>query len=76
MAVLDSSRSLKKELSLFNVYTIATGATLSSGFFLLPGLAALEAGPAVVICYLLAIFPLLPGILSKIEVMFDLSLCF
>ncbi len=67
MAVLDSSRSLKKELSLFNVYTIATGATLSSGFFLLPGLAALEAGPAVVICYLLAIFPLLPGILSKIE---------
>ena len=67
MAVLDSSRVLKKELSLFNVYTIATGATLSSGFFLLPGLAALEAGSAVMICYLLAIFPLLPGILSKIE---------
>ena len=67
MAILSRSRQLRKELSLFSVYTIATGATLSSGFFLLPGLAASEAGPAVVLSYLLAIPPLLPGILSKIE---------
>ncbi|MEE9211710.1 MAG: amino acid permease [Phycisphaeraceae bacterium] len=67
MAILSESRRLKKELSLFSVYTLATGATLSSGFFLLPGLAAAEAGPAVVASYLLAVVPLLPGILSKIE---------
>jgi APA family basic amino acid/polyamine antiporter len=29
---------LKKELGLFDTYAIAKGATLSSGFFLLPGL--------------------------------------
>ena len=67
MAVLSKSKQLKKELTLFDVYAVATGATLSSGFFLLPGLAAAEAGPAVVFCYLLAIIPLIPGILSKIE---------
>jgi len=67
MVVLSPSKQLKKQLSLFGVYTLATGATLSSGFFLLPGLAAKEAGPAVVLAYLVAVIPLLPGILSKIE---------
>lgn len=67
MAILSPSRQLKKELSLFGVYTLATGATLGSGFFLLPGLAADVAGPAVVLSYLLAVVPILPGILSKIE---------
>jgi len=67
MAVLNHSKRLSKDLSLFGVYTLATGATLSSGFFLLPGLAAAEAGSAVVFCYLIAIVPLIPGILSKVE---------
>jgi len=59
--------TLKKELGLFDAYAIATGATLSSGFFLLPGLAAASAGPAVPIAYLVAALFLLPGILSKTE---------
>jgi APA family basic amino acid/polyamine antiporter len=67
MAVLSTSKQLKKEITLFGVYTLATGATLSSGFFLLPGLAAVEAGPAVVLAYLVAVIPMFPGILSKIE---------
>ncbi len=67
MAILNESKKLKKSLSLFNVYTLATGATLSSGFFLLPGLAAVDAGPAVILSYLLALVPLLPGVLAKIE---------
>ncbi len=67
MAILHESKKLKKSLSLFNVYTLATGATLSSGFFLLPGLAAVDAGPAVVLSYLLALLPMLPGVLAKIE---------
>ena len=60
-------RGLKKELPLLNVYAIATGATFSAGFFLLPGLAAAEAGPAVVFSYFLDVVPLVPSILSKIE---------
>ncbi|MHC5114636.1 MAG: amino acid permease [Planctomycetota bacterium] len=67
MTVLDPSRRLKKQLSLLDVYAICTGATLSSGFFLLPGIAAREAGPAVILTYLIAAIPLLPGIASKIE---------
>ena len=58
---------LKKELGLRDVYTIATGATLSAGLFLLPGLAAREAGPAIVLCYLLAAIPLVPAMLSIVE---------
>lgn len=67
MAELAASDKLKKELGLFGVFCLATGATLSSGFFLLPGLAALQAGPGLIFAYLLAVVPLLPGILSKIE---------
>ena len=58
---------LKKELGLFDVYAIATGATLSSGFFLLPGLAAVGAGPALPLSYLLAAVVLVPGVMSKAE---------
>ncbi len=58
---------LKKELGLMDVYTIATGATLSSGFFLLPGIAAAGAGPALPLSYLIAALLLVPGILTKAE---------
>ena len=58
---------LKKELRLLDVYAIATGTTLSAGFFLLPGLAAQQAGPALILSYLIAALPLLPATLSIIE---------
>ena len=58
---------LKKELTLFNVYAIATGTTLSAGFFLLPGIAFNEAGPAVVLSYLIAAIPLIPAMFSMVE---------
>lgn len=67
MAILSSAARLKKELSLFNIYAIATGATLSSGFFLLPGLAAAQAGPAFILSFLVAIIPLIPGIMCTVE---------
>ena len=60
---------LEKSLGLLDVYALATGATLSAGFFLLPGLAAVEAGPALVAAYLLAAVPLVPAILCKVELM-------
>lgn len=60
-------KRLKKELTLFHVYAIATGTTLSAGFFLLPGLAAIESGPALPLAYLIAVVPLVPAMLSIIE---------
>ena len=35
-----SEQKLKKNLTLFDVYAVSTGAMFSSGFFLLPGIAA------------------------------------
>ena len=67
MADLHKPRRLKKELSLFSVYAITTGTTLSAGFFLLPGLAAAEAGPAVVLSYIIAAAFLVPAMLSIVE---------
>lgn len=61
------STRLKKELSLLDIYAVALGATLSSSFFLLPGLAAAQAGSAVVIAYLLAAVHVLPGVYSQAE---------
>ncbi len=62
-----SKSRLKKELSLLGVVTIAAGTTLSAGFFLLPGIAAAEAGPAMVLAYVLAAVPLVPATFSVIE---------
>ncbi|HSM36660.1 MAG TPA: amino acid permease [Longimicrobiales bacterium] len=58
---------LSKELGLFDVFAISTGAMFSSGFFLLPGLASAQAGPAVVLAYLLAGLLVVPAMLSKAE---------
>ncbi|MHC4909236.1 MAG: amino acid permease, partial [Planctomycetota bacterium] len=67
MVILNESLRLKKELTFLSVFALSLGATLSSGFFLLPGIAYKEAGPAVVVTYLIALLALIPGILSKIE---------
>ena len=66
MAKVDKSTRLHKEITLLGVYAIATGATLSGGLFLLPGLAAEQAGPAVVLCYLLAVVPLVPAMYEPV----------
>lgn len=46
--------SLKRRLGLLHVFCIATGAMVSSGIFVLPGLAHAKAGPAVILSYLIA----------------------
>ncbi|HKI78029.1 MAG TPA: amino acid permease [Ignavibacteriaceae bacterium] len=58
---------LKKELRLFDVYAIATGTTLSAGFFLLPGIAAQQAGTAMIFSYIIAAIPLVPAMFSVAE---------
>ncbi len=66
MAASEGQR-LKKELGLLDVYVIALGPMLSSGFFLLPGLAAAKTGPSVILAYFLAGLLVLPAMLSKAE---------
>ena len=58
---------LSKKLSLFDVYAVSTGAMFSSGFFLLPGIAAMETGNSVYLSYLVAGFLILPSMLTVAE---------
>ncbi|MFC2061011.1 amino acid permease [Elusimicrobiota bacterium] len=58
---------LKKELNLLDVFCIASGAMISSGLFILPGLAFAKSGPAVIVAYMLAAFLVIPAVLSKAE---------
>ncbi len=67
MALLKDEDRLEKQLSLRDVFAVSTGAMFSSGFFLLPGLAAAETGPSVVLAYLLAGFLILPAMISMAE---------
>lgn len=67
MVQLKKTFLLKKELKLLDVFAIATGTTLSAGFFLLPGIAAQQAGPALVLAYVIAAIPLFPAMFSICE---------
>jgi APA family basic amino acid/polyamine antiporter len=58
---------LKKELGLFGVFAIAAGAMISSGLFVLPGLAFAKAGPAMILSYIIAGLLVIPALLSKAE---------
>jgi amino acid transporter/mannitol/fructose-specific phosphotransferase system IIA component (Ntr-type) len=63
----NKQKRLSKDLKLKDVYAISTGATLSAGFFLLPGIAAVKAGPALILAYMLAAIPMVPAMFSVIE---------
>ena len=58
---------LVRELGLIDVFCIASGAMISSGLFVLPGLAYEQAGPAVLLAYMLAGFLAMTGMLSQAE---------
>jgi len=58
---------LKRELGTMAIFCVASGAMISSGLFVLPGLAFAKAGPAVILAYLLASLMVIPSILSKAE---------
>jgi amino acid transporter/mannitol/fructose-specific phosphotransferase system IIA component (Ntr-type) len=60
-------KKLKKNLTLFDVYAISTGAMFSSGFFLLPGIAAAATGPSVILAYLVAGILIMPAMFSLAE---------
>jgi amino acid transporter/mannitol/fructose-specific phosphotransferase system IIA component (Ntr-type) len=58
---------LEKQLGLLDVFAIATGAMISSGLFVLPAIAYVKAGPAVILSYLFASILIIPSVLAKAE---------
>jgi basic amino acid/polyamine antiporter, APA family len=58
---------LDKRLGLVDVYAICTGAMFASGFFLLPGIAAANAGPSVILAYLVSSLLMVPAMYSIAE---------
>ena len=58
---------LKRDLGLLDVFCIASGSMISSGLFILPGLAFAQAGPAMFISYFFAALLALTGMLSQAE---------
>ncbi len=59
---------LNKELGLYDVFAISTGAMFSSGFFLLPGLASGYTGPSVFLAYFVSGLIILPSMFSIAEI--------
>ncbi len=64
----NNQNTLSKELKLFDVFCIATGAMVSSGIFVLPGLAHAQAGPGLVFSYFFSGLLAATGMLSVAEI--------
>lgn len=58
---------LKKQLGFLGVFSIASGAMISSGLFVLPAIAYAKSGAAVILAYAIASVLIFPGALSKAE---------
>lgn len=64
---MEKNENLNKKLNFLDVFSIAAGAMISSGLFVLPGLAFIKAGPAVILCYFIASVLMIPTVLSQLE---------
>lgn len=58
---------LKRSIGLYSALTLSMGAMIGGGIFVLPALGYKEAGPAVIVAYLIAGLVVLPNALSKAE---------
>ncbi|MEE9415513.1 MAG: amino acid permease [Acidimicrobiales bacterium] len=67
MAADNDRGELQRSLGLSHVVALSTGAMVSSGLFLLPGLAAAEAGPSAIVAYVIAGALAIPPMLSVAE---------
>ena len=64
---MDETTTLKRNLGLLDVFSVAAGAMISSGLFVLPAIVYRQAGPAIVASYLLASILVLPTVFTKAE---------
>ncbi len=58
---------MKKQLSGIDIFSLASGAMISTGIFVLPAVVFKIAGPAILISYLLAGLLILPALFSQLE---------
>ena len=63
----NQNKKLTRQLGGLDVFCIAAGAMVSSGLFILPGLAYAKVGPSVILAYILAGILVLPALLAKAE---------
>ncbi len=61
------SEELERDLGLPSVVAISMGAMIGSGIFILPGLAMAEAGPSVILAFIIAAVLVLPAAVSIAE---------
>ena len=61
------AEELERDLGLLSVVAISMGAMIGSGIFILPGLAMAEAGPAVILAFVIAAILVVPAAVSIAE---------
>ncbi|MCK4234695.1 amino acid permease [candidate division WOR-3 bacterium] len=61
------NKRLLRQLSGVGVFSISTGAMISSGLFILPGLVYAKVGSAVILAYIIAGILVLPALFAKAE---------
>ena len=64
---MEKQDKLKKHLGLLDVFSIAAGAMISSGLFVLPAIVYRQGGPAIIASYMLASLLMLPSVFAKAE---------
>jgi amino acid transporter/mannitol/fructose-specific phosphotransferase system IIA component (Ntr-type) len=64
---MEKQVKLKKHLGLLDVFSIAAGAMISSGLFVLPAIVYRQGGPAIIASYMLASLLMLPSVFAKAE---------
>jgi APA family basic amino acid/polyamine antiporter len=64
---MEKGINLQKELGVLEVFSISSGAMISSGLFILPAIVYLKSGPSVILAYILAAVIIIPAMLSKAE---------
>ncbi len=62
-----SAPTLGRSLGLLGIFCVASGAMISSGLFILPGIAFAMTGPSVFLAYLVAAVLAIPALFSKAE---------
>ncbi len=60
-------KKLIRKLGGLDIFCIAAGAMISSGLFILPGIAFAKIGPAIIFAYILAGIAVLPAMFAKAE---------
>ena len=67
MGVKKEGEKLKRDLGLLDIFCIASGAMISSGLFILPGIAYSKIGSGIIFSYAIASLLIIPAIFSKAE---------